>query len=201
MEIKELFEKYIFGWMCRDIEREIDWARKGDDGGNALCALGLLAYTEFMGRFLFNISYVRHPLKTDKDKFNAFLSYMDSEYEDLVFIKKKDIYNIFRCGLAHEYFVKRDCTIAMLNSTPGRLKIHVPSSLLNQQQAKRKFCYLKKPAKCGLGIAKNGGYWFIVEKYYEDFRNACERLYKEPQVPRPIIDFYEIHPTTMSSSG
>ena len=187
--------------MCRDIEREIEWAKKEEDGGNALCALGLLAYTEFMGRFLSKISYVKHPLKTDKDKFNAFLSYMDSQYEDQIFSKKIDIYNIFRCGLAHEYFVKRDCTIAMLNSTTGRLKIYEPSSVVGQNQAKRKFCFLKKPADCGLGVAKNGGYWFIVEKFYEDFRNACEKLYKELLAPRPNIDFYEIHPTIMSDSG
>jgi hypothetical protein len=36
MEFKEIFEKYIFGWMCRDIAREIEWAKKGEDGGNAL---------------------------------------------------------------------------------------------------------------------------------------------------------------------
>ena len=200
MDTKELFENYIFGWMCRDIEREIEWARRGDDGGNALCALGLLAYTEFMGRFLSNISYVRHPLKSDKDKFNAFLSYMGSEYEPLVFRKNLDVYNIFRCGLAHEYFIKRDCTIAILNSTPGRLSIYGPEQSIKSYTGKRKLSYVNKPAKCGLGIANNGGYWFIVEKYYQDFRIACEKLYAELQVPRQTLSVYEIRPTIMSSS-
>ena len=122
MDTKELFEKYIFGWMCRDIEREIELAKKGDVGGNALSALGLLAYTEFMGSLL--ATYLYYPASKGIGYFNAYLRYMGPEYIRLLDDKKLDIYNIFRCGLAHEYFIKRDCKIAMLNSTPGRLKNH-----------------------------------------------------------------------------
>jgi hypothetical protein len=197
MEIKELFEIYIFDWMCRDIEREIEWAKNDQDAGNALCALGLLAYTEFMGKLLLAFNSVH--VKNDSEYFDAFLRYMGPEYTQLIDKKKVNVYKIFRCGLAHEYFIKRDCKIAMLNSTPGRLKIAEPSSSTNPLSTKRKLSYVNKPAKCGLGIANNGGYWFIVEKYYEDFRKACERIYRELQVPKPNLVTYKVYPTMSSS--
>ncbi len=52
MDNKEFFNTYIFGFMCVDIKREIKWVRDKKSGGNFLCALGLLSYTEFMGSLL-----------------------------------------------------------------------------------------------------------------------------------------------------
>ncbi len=72
MDNKELFEKYIFGWMCRDIEREIELAKKRRMMGEMrLSALGLLAYTEFMGIIIAQISF--YPCKRVYGYFNAYL--------------------------------------------------------------------------------------------------------------------------------
>lgn len=48
-DVDLFFTKYV-AWMRRDIEREIEWERQNKDAGNLLCALGLLVYTEVLGR-------------------------------------------------------------------------------------------------------------------------------------------------------
>lgn len=107
-------------------------------GGNFIAALALLCYTEFAGKLI-----------TKKDdpvgNFNLFFDKLGSGYKD--FRKSHNVYNIFRCGLAHEYYVKRSCTIAMLNSKSIR------------------------------GISLEGSkYYFVVEKYFEDFKTAFDAL-------------------------
>jgi hypothetical protein len=62
-------------------------------------------------------------------------------------VMNSNIYKILRCGLAHEYFVKKSCTIAMLSSR-------------------------SQP-----GVQWDGtNYIFIVESYLNDFRSAIDRL-------------------------
>ncbi len=54
-EIERYFNKYILspkGFIYCDIKREIDLAREGKSGGKLLAALGLLCYTEFMGKIV-----------------------------------------------------------------------------------------------------------------------------------------------------
>lgn len=167
-EVRDFFTDYVFGYMCADIEREIAIARSGKLAGNFLCALGLLSYTEFMGGLLLKELGSRASGKL----FNEFFDYMGPGYRS--FRHRCNVYHIFRCGLAHEYFVKHKCTIIMLNiSTPTRIfgtiegvspSLYVPDSILNP------------PVNVGIGMAPNGRYFFIVEKYYQDFRDACERL-------------------------
>jgi hypothetical protein len=166
--IRSFADTYIFGFMCADIESELELARSNQPAGNFLCALGLLCYTEFMGGLLLRDVTQRNSSR----RFNKFFSYMGKEYK--AFDKEHNVYDIFRCGLAHEYFVKRECTIIMLNSTGPilvsgtgsrvGLSLHIPDSLITE------------PLKVGVGQAPNGRYFFIVEQYYKDFRNACERL-------------------------
>lgn len=114
-EVRDFFTDYVFGYMCADIEREIAIARSGKLAGNFLCALGLLSYTEFMGGLLLKELGSRASGKL----FNEFFDYMGPGYRS--FRHRCNVYHIFRCGLAHEYFVKHKCTIIMLNiSTPTR---------------------------------------------------------------------------------
>ena len=167
MDTKEFFKTYIFDWMCADIEREISWAKSGGRAGNALTALGLLAYTEFMGS---QLPLSRRPSDGARARFNAFFRELGPNYAFLLDKRKINVYDIFRCGLAHEYCVKETCKIAMLNSTPGELEIKGPLG---------KPVSITKPVDCGIGVAANGGYWFVVEKYYEDFRKACDSLLNE----------------------
>ena len=154
---------YIFNWMLKDIKREIEIAKSGKDAGNVLCALGLMAYTEFMGSLMPSNENVKYSSQI----FNEFLRYMGKEYSDLLDVKKINVYDHFRCGLAHEYFIKNTCTIAMLNSTEGKLKVE--GNPIEE---------IEKPVNCGIIVASNGNYLMVVEKYYDDLFSACERLIK-----------------------
>lgn len=105
-----------------------------------MAALALLCYTEFSGK---TISKTNNP----KENFDLFFNKLGSEYEK--FGKNHKVYDIFRCGLAHEYFVKKSCAIAMLKS---------------------------KRSTCGIGVNSAEKYFFIVEKYFEDFKKAFNLL-------------------------
>jgi hypothetical protein len=86
---------------------------------------------------------------TSKEYFTTFLRYMGTPYQQLL-DQGANIYKVFRCGMAHTYF-PQDCAIAMLD---------------NGQPA-------------GIVINNNGRYFFIVEKYFRDFMNACQQLYNQ----------------------
>jgi hypothetical protein len=159
--------------MCAEIEREIELARAGKDAANALCATGLLAYTEFMANLL--PAWRRISLKTPRDKFEAFFRDLGEEYGDLMDKEYLDVYEVFRLGIMHEYFVKDLCTIAMLNS-PGSIVVQGGMDETVSPPKKLPEDYVQTPAPCGLGATYNGSYFFIVEKYYQDFRAACEKL-------------------------
>jgi len=84
------------------------------------------------------------------DRFNAFFRLMGDDYKQLLDVKRVNVYRIFRCGMAHTYFAQ-NCDIKMLNNN--------------------------YPA--GIILKSDGKYLFIVEKYFEDFMNACSRLYND----------------------
>ena len=168
-DVRSFFDTYVFGFMCADIERELNLARAGQPAGNFLCALGLLCYTEFMGGLLLKNVCVK-----PKKRFDAFFDYIGPDYRK--FGQTCTVYDVFRCGLAHEYFVKRECTIFMLNGpdplTVAGITRMGPSMYIPDAT-------LQPPIKVGIGRASNGRYFFIVEQYYQDFRDACKRLLKE----------------------
>jgi len=138
-----------------DIERELQLARTDSSklqelgihqgGGNFLAALGLLCYTEFAGKLKFNC---RHPDGRDKssENFNKFFDLLGPEYRS--FRQMHNVYDIFRCGLAHEYYTKHGCIIAMFSTGTN----------------------------CGIGVDSAGKYIFIVELYARDLRKAFEDL-------------------------
>ncbi len=146
-EIERYFNEYILpskGFIYCDIKREIDLARAGNSGGNFLAALGLLCYTEFMGKIVLKNkeSYTK--------QFKAFFSLMGDDYKQLIDTKEIDVYKIFRSGMVHSYFAN-DCDIVMLND-------NYPSGII---------------------VKPDGKYLFTVEKYFEDFMNACQRLFDD----------------------
>jgi len=145
-EVKRYFKEYILpprGFIYNDIQREISLARSGNAGGNFLSALGLLCYTEFLGKMFLQGRY-----SSNKQCFNAFFRSMGANYAQLINANNVNIYRKFRCGMTHAYFVG-DCDIKMLD---------------NNYQA-------------GIVIKPDGKYFFVVEKYFEDFMNACQQLY------------------------
>jgi hypothetical protein len=142
-------------FMFSDIHREIQLAKadlellnavgvKGG-GGNFLAALGLLCYTEFGGKLKFGM---KRPNGTDVSSanFNQFFDLLGTDYQS--FRAAHNVYDIFRCGLAHEYFVKQTCKIAMLASGPGP----------------------------GIGVESSGRFYFVVESYSRDLEKAFDSL-------------------------
>lgn len=161
-QLHEIFQNYVFGFIKSDIEREIWLAKMSKQdaahgrhlpgGGNVLAALGLCSYTEFLGSFITG----KKGQGTSKANFLALFQRLGPCYASLA--KNEDVYDTFRCGLAHEYAVKKDCQVAMLK---GR-------------------------EKCGVGKTTSG-YWFVVERYFEDLMAAAAVLYqdllKNPKIP------------------
>jgi hypothetical protein len=153
MTRNEFLQVKIF--MFSDIHREIQLAKADSKhleaagvksgGGNFLAALGLLCYTEFGGKLKFG---VKRANGTDiaSDNFNQFFDLLGSDYES--FRAAHNVYDIFRCGLAHEYYIKKTCTIAMLASGPGP----------------------------GIGVDSLGRYYFVVESYCRDLEKAFDDL-------------------------
>jgi len=147
LEAEKYFNEYILppkGFIYCDIKREIDLARAGKSGGNLLAAIGLLSYTEFMGKILLknNGSYTK--------QFKAFLQLMGEDYKRLFEEKELDVYKLFRSGMVHSYFAN-DCDIKMLNDD-------YPSGII---------------------IKTDGKILFVVEKYFDDFVIACQKLYQD----------------------
>lgn len=151
-----------------DVEREIQVARATQanesalsslgitpGGGNFLAALGLLCYTEFGGKLKYN-----RKLRNGRDhasaNFNLFFDDLGAEYKAFR-AAGHGVYETFRCGLAHEFYVKRTCTLCMSSGEES----------------------------VGIGIGSDGRYWFVVEKYYQDLRQAFDALeaYLFPSAP------------------
>jgi hypothetical protein len=115
-------------------------------GGNFLAALGLLCYTEFAGKEKYKCKKKNGTDHANKN-FNKYFDELGKDYKAFR-ASGVNVYNIFRCGLAHEYFVKDNCTIFMKNRVPGP----------------------------GIGRDKEGKYYFVVETYFRDFMNAYKGL-------------------------
>jgi hypothetical protein len=109
--VESFFKKNILppkGYIYGEIKTEIDLARSGKSGGELLAALGLLNYTEFMGKLL---------LKNDGSytkQFRSFFRLMGEKYEQLIDSREIDVYQVFRSGLVQSYFVK-NCNIKMID--------------------------------------------------------------------------------------
>lgn len=116
----------------------------------------------------------RHTGSGAGKRFNAFFDYLGTYYKK--FGKTCDVYSIFRCGLAHEYVVKEECTIIMLS---GSQPINVPGTGTGIGPSLFIPDASVNPPFQGIEQASNGRYYFLVEQYYSDFRNACERLVAE----------------------
>lgn len=127
-------------FIVADIERELTFARAGNDAGNFLCALALLCYTEFMG----GVERNKFERGEARRNFESFFPQLGPAYAALT--GTMDVYDIFRCGLAHEYYVKRDCTIYMFGD---------PKPALGRREDR---------------------YFFVVEQYFNDFKEAVQAL-------------------------
>lgn len=144
-EIDSFFSEYVYGFIAGDIQREIDSARDGEPAGNFLCALALLCYTEVLG----GVQRGTLAQRQGRANFEAFFGSLGPVYAALL-RGGLDAYQVFRCGMAHEYFVKGEATVTMLKGVE-------PSGVA------------KDPA--------SGRYFFCVERYFDDFMVAARRLH------------------------
>jgi hypothetical protein len=108
--------------------------------------LGLLCFTEYGGKLKFDN---KKPDGSDHatKNFNDFFDGIGTGYAEFR-AAGNNVYNVFRCGLAHEYFVKQPCVI-MIEPPPGGL---------------------------GVGHLGDGRYYFAVEKYCDDLQVAFTAL-------------------------
>ena len=199
-EVDEFFEQYVYGFILADIEREIAFAKSGlqvegnsrlySGGGNYLCALGLLCYTEFMGAI-----YLRTFDKTPHQLFNAFFYLMGPSYKafdeqlgkrpSMSNPKRKlSVYEVFRCGMAHEYFIKRNGVIGMLSGC-----VNMYATIDGDKPALGGGpSVLIGPVQYGIGMFDDGKYFFVVEQYYKDFADTCRKVYDTiMSSPNPTI--------------
>lgn len=128
-----------------DIQRELDLARDRKNAGNFMLALALLCYTEFGGGLKRNIFAIGE----SRNNFDSFFGDLGPKYSE--FLKSVNVYDVFRCGLAHEYFVKRDCVIGIFTNR-----------------------------EMGIGFDDTEHqYYFAVDQYFQDFRRAFDVLEKK----------------------
>src|SRR3990172_11847793 len=105
-------KRFIF----TDIEREIQLAYASDTndyktvasrlgiplgGGNFLAAIGLLSYTEFAGKLKYNRKK-KDGSDYASENFRLFFDALGPGYKQCR-NSKVNVYDIFRCGLVHEY--------------------------------------------------------------------------------------------------
>ncbi|OGP25178.1 MAG: hypothetical protein A2X99_11070 [Deltaproteobacteria bacterium GWB2_55_19] len=155
MDKQKLFQAKNF--IFADIEREIALADASEHflgrfclrrakvhpgGANFMAALALLSYTEFAGRLKNN----DFSDQNSKKNFDDFFKDLGPSYQQ--FLSQHNAYKIFRCGLAHEYYVKQDCIIAV-----------------------------RSHSQAATGIGFDGKqYFFVIEPYFQDFKNAFNVL-------------------------
>lgn len=161
MNREEFAQARIF--ICTDIRRELRLAQVSEQqsmkdlftkaeiplgGGNFLAALGLLCYTEFLGKITYECK--KNGRDWSSENFNKAFDRFGPKYAELR-SSGLNVYDVFRCGLAHEYYAKNNCTIYMLRHDQAT----------------------------ALGRSSDGRLYFNVEHYFEDFMKAMDILGKE----------------------
>lgn len=167
-------------WMIEDTYRAMFQAK-----ANFLVALGLLNYTEIIG------SFINPTTNSSGERFDAFFERMGDEYTTLLrrFNNRREqnrhiVYDDLRCGLTHEYTIKRKRFIVYN---------HDGNNQLNDQQINN----LRIPingslTQCTAGVMhswenRKGVWHFIDPKYWLDFRIALDHYWNEIQNARDGI--------------
>lgn len=112
-QVLAIFDQYISEFIFNDIERSIH------AGTNFLTALGPMSYTEFVGGLMScNAGQRGHAERNFYEAYNR-LGPAYADFDRTVrrrFRKRKtkprNVYDVIRCGLVHEYFIKKNFVIA-----------------------------------------------------------------------------------------
>jgi hypothetical protein len=144
---------------------------------NYLAALGLSNYTEIIGGLYSgdlsgNNGLGLHYLKFIKDFFHSDYILVDN---DLRNDGLKGLYSVVRCGLSHEYFIKKISKIEMDSQ-----------QLLN----------------CGITYDPhaNPQIVFYVNQYFHDFKIAFEKYYKKLKTDTSTLNDFESALRSINSS-
>ncbi len=169
----ELLRKFetMSRWMIEDTKRAMFQAK-----ANFLVAQGLLNYTETIGSFIV-------PNGSSGERFDAFFSRMGTEYIALIrrFNNRRStnrhiVYDDLRCGLTHEYAIKRKRFIIYNHGGDQELTDQEINNLGIDINGTRQ--------RCAAGVIhswdhRKGVWHFIDPKYWLDFRIALERYNQE----------------------
>jgi len=166
------FHEIIYGFIFHDIQTCIQGR------ANFIAALALLSYTEYLGGLISGNLGVR---TESKNNFNKALKYFPEEYlnvDSSLKIEYQDkngrvkpddgIYAIYRCGLAHEYFIKGIATI--YNNPDGPTRDHIGIVVAQHQ--------IEWPEEYGIPPVTNKVLEFYTNEYFRDYRSAVNKFFK-----------------------
>jgi len=149
---------------------------------NYTIALALTSYTDFLGGLINGTLGLQGK---SKEQFNKALEYFEWNgdanyykdfritYRDVDFTTKSgDIFSLFRCGLAHEYFIKGD---SFVHNNPDGYRDENGVSYSEG-------CV---PGEAGIQIINENGRQrlrFHTNAYFRDFKQACTKYCQELKV-------------------
>ena len=170
--IADFIHTYIEGFIYNDIERCIEAE------ANHVVALALFSYTEFIGGLISgNLG------KGDaKGNFGRALKYFPEEYRKInssiriryidnkgkLKTHKTGIYDVFRCGLVHEYFIKGH--VLIYNNPDGHTDEHI--GILRKEHE------MEFPSETGLPSYTSEYLEFHANEYFRDFKSAVAKILK-----------------------
>jgi hypothetical protein len=163
-EIGRIFDQYVFGFIQADLTREIWMATTAEEdraaGRKHFGAGNVLCALGLVCYTEFLGSFVTGRANEPMKNFEAFLDRMGDCYKKAMAEDGHRLWEFFRNGMVHEYAVKRDCKVVMLRNGDS----------------------------CGLGKADDGTYYFVAQRYFDDFMAAAKGLHqdllKTPVLPK-----------------
>lgn len=135
---------------------------------NYLVALGLICYTEVIGREIRKFKKLPYSQKYNQECFNTFLGeYMN--YQDLI-LSHPNLYNWYRHGLCHEFKIKNI----------GAKESGVFHFFIGNEDEKETIKNLfNADVTRGIVISSNGKRLLFIENYLGDFADGMEKFLKE----------------------
>lgn len=112
-DIDYFFSERVFNIFFSSVRRSIENARTHPGEEGILAALGLLCFTEALGRYV-----PSEDKKTCTKNFNAFFDRLGPDYKPFrESLPSGQVYGLLRCGLAHEGATKKPCRIRTLKGS------------------------------------------------------------------------------------
>jgi hypothetical protein len=172
-------------WMVEDTQRAMFDAR-----ANFLVAQGLFNYTEVIGSFIVPHGNSGQRFGNSGQRFDSFFERMGPEYGALLrrFNNKRRrnrhiVYDDLRCGLTHEYTVKRKLfTIFGADGRLSEAEINSGTITVDGTVVPVTAGVLHRWIRRGLGI------WCVITpKYWLDFQNALEAYWNQINDPQNAV--------------